>query len=127
MINELTLTENANSFNANYLLGGQSYNLKIYYNSTSERWYLDIRQQDEPESNEILKGIKIMPFQNLTKDYKSVNRPLFYGDLWSLPRNTVTKLDYPTLTTFGNNSEYYLAYLDKEDSELIQNEINNTL
>ena len=127
MINELILTENANSFNANYLLDGQSYNLKIYYNSTSERWYLDIRQQDEPESNEILKGIKIMPFQNLTKDYKSVNRPLFYGDLWSLPRNTVTKLDYPTLTTFGNNSEYYLAYLDKEDSELIQNEINNTL
>lgn len=127
MINELTLTENTNSFNANYLLDGQAYNLKIYYNSTSERWYLDIRQQDEPESNEILKGIKIMPFQNLTKDYKSVNRPLFYGDLWSLPRNTVTKLDYPTLTTFGNNSEYYLAYLDKEDSELIQNEINNTL
>ena len=127
MINELTLTENTNSFNANYLLDGQAYNFKIYYNSTAERWYLDIRQQDEPESNEILKGIKIMPFQNLTKDYKSVNRSLFSGDIWSIPRNTVIKLEYPTLTTFGNNSEYYLAYLDKEDSELIQDEINNSI
>lgn len=127
MINELTLTENTNSFNANYLLDGQAYNLKIYYNSTSERWYLDIRQQDEPESNEILKGLKIMPFQNLTKDYKSINRILFSGDIWSIPRNTVIKLEYPTLTTFGNNSEYYLAYLDKEDSELIQDEINNSI
>lgn len=119
MINELILTENTNSFNANYLLDGQSYNLKIYYNSTAERWYLDIRQQDEPESNEILKGIKIMPFQNLTRDYKSVNRPLFSGDLWSLP-NTTGNLEYPTLATFGNNKEYYLAYLDKQESDELQ-------
>ena len=119
MINELILTENTNSFNANYLLDGQSYNLKIYYNSTAERWYLDIRQQDEPESNEIIKGIKIMPFQNLTKDYKSVKRPLFSGDLWSLP-NTTGNLEYPTLTTFGNNKEYYLAYLDKQESDELQ-------
>lgn len=127
MINELTLTDNTNSFNANYLLDGESYNLKIYYNSTAERWYLDIRQQDEPESNEILKGLKIMPFQNLTKDYKSIFRPLFSGDLWSLPRNTVTELQYPTLTTFGNGLEYYLAYLDKEQSDTLQNQITNSL
>ena len=119
MIFELTLPDILQNYTANYLLDGQSYNLKIYYNSTAERWYLDIRQQDEPESNEILKGVKIMPFQNLTKDYKSVKRPLFSGDLWSLP-NTTGNLEYPTLATFGNNKEYYLAYLDKQESDELQ-------
>lgn len=58
-----------------------------------------------------------MPFQNLTGRYKSVNRNLFKGNIWSMPVDPdFTTLEYVDDTNFGGDLKYGLFYLNETES-----------
>lgn len=120
MSTQFVIPSDSYNLDINYPVEGNIFNFKIYINKSSGRWYLDIRDEDK---NEILAGLKIMPFQNLTKRYKSVNRSLFSGNVWSLPLNEngdaiyFGKLVPVIIDNFGTTDTVYgLFYLDEDES-----------
>lgn len=114
MATQFVIPSDSYNFDINYPIDGNIFNFKIYISKSSGRWYLDIRDED---LNEILSGLKLMPFQNLTKRYKSVNRPLFDGDIWSMPVDPdFTSLEEVTIDNFGPDLKYGIFYLTETES-----------
>lgn len=134
MATQLVIPADTYSFDTNYTFEGNEFNFKIYINKATQRWYLDIREPTTinntiQENNEILSGLKIMPFQNLTGRYKSVNRKLFSGDIWGMPVDPdFTSLEVVDNTNFGGDLKYGLFYLTASESAemdlFLQNVIN---
>ena len=129
MSTQFVIPSDSYNFDINYPIEGNIFNFKFYINKSSGRWYLDIRDEDK---NEILSGLKIMPFQNLTKRYKSVNRSLFSGEVWSLPINENGNDIYfgslvpVMIDNFGTtNTVYGLFYLSKDESNTLDSKLQS--
>ena len=88
---------------------GVNYKFRTRWSSREERWRLDILTQDE---SNILLGLKLSPFINLTDRFADERLPKL-GDLYVLDKLPVTTTEPFTFEDLGDRLE--VVYITNEE------------
>lgn len=97
------------------VLAKKTYNLLFKFNDSDKNWYITIR---DTELNTLVAGIKVLPNQNLTRDYRYLN--IFSdGDIWCR-RSKATRSPLGR-DNFGVGLSYELLWISSQ--EAIEREI----
>lgn len=94
-------------------LGGVLYTFSLKFNVRNKAWYLSIF--DSSGNNPLIKGIKIMPNQNLTGRY--INSGIV-GNVWCV---RVKSDDSPiNVNNLGSDGVYRLVWLSDRESAVYE-------
>lgn len=97
-------------------LNGVSLYITIMYNTSDDvnddgfgSWYFDLADRNK---DNIVSGVKILPLQNLTERYLSVNK-ILNGDLWCV--NVKDSSSDIGRENFSTDGEFQLWYFSEEE------------
>ena len=98
------------------VINGIVLNFTIAYNTSDDvnndgygAWYFDIQDR---KFNDIISGVKVLPIQNLTSRYLSLNT-LLDGDIWCM--NNKDKTADINRSNFGTDKKFQLMYFSNEE------------
>lgn len=98
------------------VINGTVLNFTIAYNTSDDvnndgygAWYFDIQDR---QFNDIISGVKVIPIQNLTSRYLSLNT-LLGGDIWCMNvKNSTAGINRDN---FGTGKQFQLWYFSNEE------------
>lgn len=90
-------------------LNGQTLFITVSFNTRDNRWYVDVSDRNEVD---LITGIKLLPNQNLTSKYVSINS-LIGGNLYCVN----IKGDGIDITrdNFGTDRQFQLWYISSSE------------
>lgn len=95
-------------------LNGKQYTIEMVWNSRTEYWHLSITHADSGS----IRGIKVVPNWPLLKNHRA--QIDFQGDLFVLPASVgVSEITYD-----GLDKDWYLCYMDEEEVQEWEDDIN---
>lgn len=107
MLQELVIkTEKNYDFKEEFLLSGESFILRVYYNARGSHWNVDLSTE---RGVLIVGGLKMMPNRNLLEGLSYLpNIPS--GELWCVDTTGALDNEKVTLGNFGQGKKYTIWY-----------------